>query len=91
MSVDPPVPLAIGDCLRQLLRIEAAHADVAAVWIAQTFEDFDGGGLAGAIGAEQAKYFPFVHTEADAAHGLHVAIVFDQIIDLQNGIGHKAI
>src|SRR3984893_7174613 len=73
------------------LRIETANADVTAVWIAQTFENFDSRGLAGAVGAEQAEYFPFFDAEADAAHGLHVAVVFDQIIDLQDGIGHKAI
>ena len=73
------------------MRIEAANADVAAVWMAQAFENFDGRGLAGAIGAEQAEYFSFFDAEADAAHRVDVAVVFDQIIDLQDGIGPKAI
>jgi hypothetical protein len=72
------------------LRVEAANAHSAAVGIAQAFEDFDGSGFAGAIGAEQAKDFAFVNAEADAAHGLHVAVMFHEIVYLQNGFGHKA-
>jgi len=70
------------------LRIEAANADGPAIGIAQAFEDFDGGGLSRAVGAEQAKDFALVDAEANVAHGLDVAVVLDQIIYLQNGFGH---
>ncbi len=70
------------------LRIEAANADGAAVGTAQALEDFDGGGLAGAVGAEQAEDFALVDAKANAAHGLDVAVVLDQIIYLKYGFGH---
>jgi hypothetical protein len=70
------------------LRVKAANADEAAIGIAQAFEDFDGGGLAGAVGAEQAEDFAFCDAEAHAAHGVHIAVVLDEIIYLQDGFEH---
>jgi len=58
------------------LRVEAANAHGAAIGIAQTLEDFDGGGFAGAIGAEQPKTSPSSNREAESAHGLHIAVMF---------------
>ena len=72
------------------LRIEAANAHAAGVGITQALEDFDGSGFAGAVRAEQAKDFAFVNGEAEAAHGLHIAVMLYEIFYLQNGIGHKA-
>ena len=72
------------------LRVETANAHGAGIGIAQALQDLDGGGFASAIGAEQAKDFTFVNSEAEAAHGLHIAVVLHEIFYLQNGIGHKA-
>ena len=71
------------------LRIEAADGDAAAVEGAQAFEDFDGGGFAGAVGAEQAEDFAFFDGEADAADGFDVAVALDEIFYLQDGFGHS--
>ena len=70
------------------LRIEAADGDAAAVWGAYAFQNLHRGGLAGAVRAEQSEDFALFHVEADAAHGLHVAVVLDEMLYLQDGIGH---
>ena len=72
------------------MRVETANAHGAGVRITQALQDLDGGGFAGAIRAEQPKDFAFVNGEAEAAHGLHIAVVLHEIFYLQNGIGHKA-
>ena len=72
------------------LRIEAANAHGAAIGIAQALKDFHGSGFACAVGAEQTEDFALVHSEAEATHGLHIAVVLHEIVYLQNGIGHKA-
>ena len=69
--------------------IEAADADAAAVEIAEAFEDFDGGGFAGAVGAEEAEDFAFVDAEADAADGFEIAVALDEIFYLDDGFGHR--
>src|SRR5215470_14523484 len=68
----------------------AADNGGAAVSIAQTFQDFDGAGFAGTVGAEKAENFAFADTEADTAHGFHVAVALDQIFHSQDGFGHKS-
>ena len=72
------------------LRIETANAHGAGIGIAQALQDFDGSGFAGAVRAEQAKDFAFVNGEAEAADGLHIAVMLHEIVYLQNGVGHKA-
>jgi hypothetical protein len=70
------------------LGIQAANGHAAAIRVAQTLEDFDGGGFAGAIRPEQAEHLAFLYGKADAAHGVHVAVMLDEIFDFQNGNGH---
>jgi len=70
------------------LRVEAADRNSPTVKIAQAFENFDGGGLAGAVGSEQAENLAFFHIEADAADGFDVAVTLHEVFDLKNGIGH---
>ena len=69
--------------------IETADADAAAIEIAETFEDFDGGGFARAIGAEEAEDFAFVDAEADATDGFEIAVTLDEIFDLDDLFGHR--
>jgi len=69
--------------------IETADADAAAVEIAETFEDFDGGGFSGAVGAEEAEDFAFVDAEADATDGFEIAVTLDEIFDLDDLFGHR--
>ena len=73
---------------RFALRVEATDGNAAAVGVAEAFEDFNGSGFAGAIRPEQAENFSFFDVEADATNGFDVAIALDEILHLQNGIGH---
>jgi len=70
------------------LWIEAADADDASVGWAQAFEDFHGAGLAGAVWTEKAKNFALLDFEADAAEGLHGAVMFGEVMDLDDRSAH---
>src|SRR5260370_4734298 len=61
------------------LRVEAADRNSPTVKIAQAFENFDGGGLAGAVGSEQAENLAFFHIEAAAADGFDVAVTLHEV------------
>src|ERR1035438_8714538 len=56
------------------LGVAAQHADATARAGAQALEDFDGGGLTGAVGAEHAKNFAGTHFEIDALNGGETAV-----------------
>ncbi|VTR63759.1 hypothetical protein DESC_10027 [Desulfosarcina cetonica] len=45
----------------------------------QAGEDADGGGLAGAVGAQVGEKFALVHRQVDAGKGRHLAVVFFQV------------
>ncbi len=51
-------------------------------------EHGDGGGLARAIGTEQAEDFPFLDVEGDPFDGGEVTVFFDQIFYFENGCRH---
>ena len=70
------------------LRIQAADAYAAAVGRAQPFENLDGAGLPGAVGAQQAENFALLHLETHAAKGLHVAIALGQVVDFDDRHAH---
>ena len=53
--------------------------------VGQPFADFDGGGLAGAVGAQQAEALAAAHFEVEAVHGDHVFVRLAQIAELQGG------
>ena len=72
------------------LRVQAADADDAAVGRAEAFEDFHGAGFAGAVRPQQAKDFAFLDFEADATQGLHGAVVFGQVNNLDDRSAHGA-
>ena len=67
--------------------IAAEDADAAAAARAQAFQDFDGGGLAGAVGAEQAEDFAGAHFEIDALDGGEAAVALFESFYL-DGIVH---
>ena len=56
--------------------IEAEDGDAAAGAGAEAFEDFDGAGFAGAIGAEEAEDFACLDVEVNAFDGLEIAVGF---------------
>ena len=53
-------------------------------------EDADGGGLAGAVGAEQSEDGAGGHGEVDAVEGVHVAEVLHQTLGEDGGLFHAA-
>ena len=55
-----PQPVGVMD------RIEAEHAELAGVGPAEPLEALDGGGLAGAVGADQAEHLAGVHVQVEA-------------------------
>ena len=65
--------------LAELLRVcvpgAAEDADLAGSGFEQAFENFDGGGFAGAVGAEQAEAFAFVDLQIEAAQGFDFGVV----------------
>ena len=71
------------------LGIEAADANDPAVGRAKSFEDFDGAGFSGAVGAEKAKNLALLDFEADAAQRLDVAVAFGKVVDLDDGSAHS--
>src|ERR1035441_3349611 len=70
------------------LGIAAEDADASAGAGAQPFEDFYGGGLTGAIGAEQAEDFAGAHFEIDALDGGKAAVTLAEGFHL-DGIVHE--
>jgi hypothetical protein len=70
------------------LGVAAEDADASAGAGAQPFEDFDGGSLAGAIGAEQAEDFAGAHFEIDALDGRKAAVALAEGFHL-DGVVHE--
>jgi hypothetical protein len=66
----------------------AAEADLAGAGRGDPFQHFHGGGLAGAIGAQQAEAPSFGNDEAHPVHGPLAAIVLEQLAGFQQGRGH---
>ena len=74
--------------LRILLGIQAADRNAPGVGSSQALHDFHGGGFPSAIGAQQTKNFAFLNVETDASHGLHIAVAFYQVLNLQDRTIH---
>ena len=64
--------------------IEAVHADAAAGGPQQRGEHFDGGGFAGAVGAEEGEDLPFGHFEGDVVDCREVVEFLGQIVYLDH-------
>ncbi len=78
---------AVFELARLHFGIVAEHGNASAAARAQAFEDLDGAGFAGAVGAEQAEDFARAHFEIDALHGGERAVGFFEPLNL-NGIIH---
>jgi hypothetical protein len=78
------------DQLRLSLRVDAEDADVTAVGVAQARDALDGGGLPGAVGAEDAEDLAGRHDKGDIRHGHLLAIGFPEVLHLDDGIGHRS-
>src|SRR5205823_7695918 len=50
--------------------------------------DLDGGGLAGAVRAEQAETDAFGHAERHAGHGGGAGVLLDEVLDFEDGGAH---
>src|SRR5713226_7532498 len=62
----------------------AEHLDDAAIRRGQSFQDLDGGGLAGAIRSEQSEAFALADLEVQAVDGDQFAIALDE-----SGTAHR--
>ena len=65
-----------------VLGVVAEHAHLAGAARAVALEDLGRGGLARAVGAEEAEDLPGGDGEGDVAHRLHVAVGLAQAVDL---------
>jgi len=52
-------------------------------------QDFDGGGLAGAIGTEKAEDLTPGDGKGDIVHRTELAVVADEVLHLYDGFGHN--
>jgi hypothetical protein len=76
---------AVLDRVQLLARIDAEDLDLAAIPFAVALEDLDGGGLAGAIGAEQGEDLAGPDVEVDPVDRLDVAVPLGQAADPHRG------
>ena len=75
LDADAHLDLAL---LRRLF--EAQDGDVPVVGGAQSLDHLDGGGFAGAVGAEHAEDLARLDGEADAVHGLGLAVALAKVL-----------
>ena len=71
-----------------LLRVYTEHLDLAGGTGAVAFQDFDRGGFARAVRAEQREDLPFAHLEAEAVDGSNRPVVLAQATNA-DGWRHK--
>jgi hypothetical protein len=74
-------PDALADGLRVASHVDAQHRGQAGIRAEDRGEDAHGGGLAGAVRAEQAEDGAPLDLEVDPVEGDHVAEVLDQALD----------
>src|SRR5258706_5400588 len=70
--------------------IVTQHGDVSCRARAQSFQDFNGSGLSGAVGAEQAEDFALRDVEIDPAHGLEISVGFTESFHMNGGAHYQA-
>ncbi len=63
------------------LDVDAVDLDTAAARFEQRAHDADGGGFAGAVGAEEGEDFPFGYVEGDVVDGVDGAERFNEVLD----------
>ena len=67
-----------------LLRVEAEHARRAGVRAEQIQQALDGRGLAGTVAAEKAVAFPGADGQAEAVHGIQLAVATVEVFDFDD-------
>jgi len=67
-------PDALAELPATDLRVDAEHRDRARVAMPVALENFDGGGLAGAVRTQEPEDLTLLDAEADSADGLDGAI-----------------
>jgi len=65
--------------------IEPQHADPSGIGLAESLEDLHGGGLPGAVRAEDAEDLALGDLERDVPHRHGVAVALGQVLDLDDG------
>jgi hypothetical protein len=78
----------LADELGMSLRVDAEDTDVTAVGVAQAHDALDGGGLSGAVRAEDAEDLPGRHGKGDIRDGHLLAIGLPEVPHLHDGLGH---
>ncbi len=69
-------------------QVEAEDLDLALVRLGQSLDHLQGGGLAGAVGAEEAEDLAPLDVEVQAVDGQHVRVALAQAAHAQRQIGH---
>jgi hypothetical protein len=72
---------AILELLALPVGIEAENGNFASAARAQAFQNLDRGGLAGAVGSEQAENFTGLDLEVDSFHGVDLTVGLLQAVD----------
>ena len=74
-------------------RVEPEHRDGAAAAPAESLQDLQRRGLAGAVRAEQGEDLPLSYVQVDAADGLEVAVAHAQVVhvDREDGSGRHRV
>src|SRR3990172_2138798 len=66
--------------------VEAEEGDAAAVRLAPAFDHLQGGGLAGAVGAQDAERLTGGHFEGDGVHRGEAVVALGEAIDGEDGV-----
>jgi hypothetical protein len=82
---------AVPPCPVRPLRVDAEHAHLPRVARPVALEDLDGGGLAGAIRAQEGEDLARADLEIDPPHRLQAVVGLAQALDADHGFGHGAI
>src|SRR5690606_40574830 len=74
-------------CAGGAAQIMAHHMRFASSWFQQAAQHLEGGGLAGAVRAEQAEDFALLHLEADVVGGGELAEALGEVSARHGNVG----
>jgi hypothetical protein len=66
--------------------MHSEHFDLAGIGRRESLADLDGGGLSGAVGAEQPEAFAGAHFQIEAVHGDHVFVSLAKLAHAKGGL-----
>jgi hypothetical protein len=85
LRVQPSLLRQVADALAHLVvHGSAAPADLAGVRFQHAEDDPHGGGLAGAVGADEPEHLPLAHGERQVVEGDQVAVAAGQTLQFQH-------